>query len=85
MHVSLAFLIADAANVIARGILRGASEADTVAVVRVVELKQIPPADPKAIAALEQSLVHVEKSDPATELLWVDFAANAPKWTGTAK
>jgi len=44
-------------------------------------LKQIPPADPKAIAALEQSLVHVEKSDPATELLWVDFAANAPKWT----
>ncbi len=25
--------------------------------------------------------MHVEKSDPATELLWIDFAANAPKWT----
>ena len=41
----------------------------------------VGPADQKAIAALEQALVHVEKSDPATELLWVDFAANAPKWT----
>ena len=41
----------------------------------------VPPADPKALAALEQALVHVEKSDPGTELLWIDFAANAPKWT----
>jgi len=41
----------------------------------------VPPADPKAVAALEQALVHVEKADPATELLWIDFAANAPNWT----
>jgi len=41
----------------------------------------VPPADPQAIAALEQALVHVEKADPATELLWIDFAANAPHWT----
>jgi hypothetical protein len=42
---------------------------------------RIAPADPKAITALEAALVHVEKADPATELLWIDFAANAPKWT----
>jgi len=42
---------------------------------------KIAPADPKAIAALEAALVHVEKADPATELLWIDFAANAPKWS----
>lgn len=42
---------------------------------------KVAPADPKAIAALEAALVHVEKADPATELLWIDFAANAPKWT----
>jgi Planctomycete cytochrome C len=43
--------------------------------------KRVAPADPKAIAALAQALVHVEKSDPASELLWIDFAANAPDWT----
>jgi hypothetical protein len=42
---------------------------------------KVAPADPQAIAALETGLVHVEKSDPATELLWLDFAANAPHWT----
>ncbi len=52
-----------------------------VASAPVVAKVVIPAADPKAVAALEQALVHVEKSDPATELLWVDFAANAPKWT----
>jgi mono/diheme cytochrome c family protein/YHS domain-containing protein len=41
----------------------------------------VPPADARAIAALEAALVHVEKSDPATELVWIDFAANAPKWS----
>lgn len=45
---------------------------------------RLAPADPKAIAALEQALVHVEKADPATELLWIDFAANAPKWSDAA-
>jgi hypothetical protein len=45
---------------------------------------KVAPADPKALAALEQALVHVEKSDPATELLWIDFAANAPTWTDAA-
>jgi len=41
----------------------------------------VPPADARAVAALEAELVHVEKSDPATQLLWIDFAANAPKWS----
>jgi multidrug resistance protein, MATE family len=36
VHVSLAFLIADAANVIARGVLRGASDVRYAAVVGIV-------------------------------------------------
>ena len=44
-------------------------------------LAKVPPADAGAIAALEAAQVHVEKADPATELVWIDFAANAPKWT----
>lgn len=43
--------------------------------------EKVAPADPKAVAALEQAFVHVEKADPAGELLWIDFAANAPKWS----
>ncbi|MBK7644311.1 MAG: hypothetical protein IPJ19_14920 [Planctomycetes bacterium] len=41
----------------------------------------VGPADPAALAALEQAFVHVEKADPTSGLLWVDFAANAPKWS----
>jgi mono/diheme cytochrome c family protein/YHS domain-containing protein len=42
---------------------------------------KLPPVDPKAIMALEMTLVHVERTDPSAELLWLDFAANAPSWT----
>ena len=58
----------------------GGSAAPAVAPAAALAPK-IAPADPKAVAALEQAFVHVEKADPATELLWIDFAANAPKWS----
>ena len=54
---------------------------EAVAAAPAVAQRAVTAADPKALAALEQALVHVEKSDPTTELLWIDFAANAPKWT----
>lgn len=41
---------------------------------------RLAPADPKALAALERALVHVEKLDPADGRLLVDFSANAPRY-----
>jgi YHS domain-containing protein len=37
----------------------------------------VPPADPAALAALEQALVHVERVERGSNRLWVDFAAVA--------
>jgi mono/diheme cytochrome c family protein/YHS domain-containing protein len=59
----------------------GAATAPKAAAAASTPAAKVPPADSKAVAALEAALVHVEKADPQAELLWLDFAAGAPSWT----